>query len=330
MQPGDIEVPGILDDLASAGERGISYPAEPSRVRELDLLRDWEFPLLISAGHVSLRRNDDILVPAWIQEETPAIAWDRLNVVGFLQTGSTNEEALQRCQRGSGHGLMVYAETQTSGRGRLGRSWFSPRGTGIYLSLVFQPGRPIAEWPILAMAASVALAQSLQELQARSDVETPRIELKWPNDVLISGKKVAGFLVETTLAEKRWPAAVLGCGINVSAGAFPADLAQHATAVALETGLAVPRRRLAVRFLTHLQTGYHLLEQGRHAEILQMWKCFSTMWNETPVSILEGSRRWNGVSCGLSENGALLIRDEAGVVETLLAGDVSVRSENRG
>ena len=330
MQPGDIEVPGILNDLAFAGEQGIPYPAEPSRVRELDLLRDWEFPLSMSAGSVCLRRNDDTMVPVWIQEETPAIAWDRLDVVGFLQTGSTNEEALQRCRRGSGHGLMVFAETQTSGRGRLGRSWFSPRGAGIYLSLVVQPGRPLAEWPILAMAASVALAQSLQELQARSDLETPVIELKWPNDVLVSGKKVAGFLIETAQTETRWPAAVLGCGINVSAGAFPPDLANQATAVALETGLAVPRRRLAVRFLTHLQTGYNLMEQGRQAEILEMWKRLSTMWNEAPVSILEGSRRWNGVSCGLSENGALLVKNEAGVVVTLLAGDVSVRSENRG
>lgn len=330
MERGDIEVPGILDDLASAGEQGIPHPEEPSRVRELDLLRKWDFPLLLSAARVCLRRDDDTMVPAWIQKETPAIAWDGLNVVGFLQAGSTNEQALQRCRRGSGHGLMVYAETQTSGRGRLGRSWFSPCGTGIYMSLVVQPGRPVGQWPILTMAASVALAQCLHELPVRSDLKTPVIDLKWPNDVLVSGKKVAGFLLETAQTEKRWPAAVLGCGINVSAGAFPAELAHCATAIARETGLTVPRRRLAVRFLTHLQTGYNQLEQGRQADILEIWKSFSSMWNEAQVSILEGNRRWNGVTCGLSGDGALLVRAEAGQVETLLAGDVSVRTENKG
>jgi BirA family biotin operon repressor/biotin-[acetyl-CoA-carboxylase] ligase len=180
------------------------------------------------------------------------------------------------------------------------------------------------------MAASIALAQSVHELPARSDVRSPAIALKWPNDVLVSGKKIAGFLLEIAQTETRWPAAVLGCGINVSAGAFPADLAHCATALALQTGLAVPRRRLAVRFLAHLQAGYNLLEQGKQGEVLEIWKSFSSMWNEAPVSIVEGNQRRNAVTCGLSDDGALLVKTESGRVETLLAGDVTVRSENKG
>lgn len=153
------------------------------------------------------------------------------------------------------------------------------------------------------------------------------IDLKWPNDVFISGRKTAGFLLETAQTAGRTLAAVVGCGINVSAGAFPADLAHCATAIALETGVAVPRRWLAVRFLYHLQIGYNLFERGEQTRILELWKSFSSMWNGVPVSIVEGDRRRTAVTCGLSDDGALLIRTESGKEETLLAGDVSVRSE---
>jgi len=327
----EIEVPEILNDLAAAGEQGIDLPQEPARAGGLETLRAWGFTLQCAAGRVCLPRDEDTMVPVWIEEETPALAWSKTEVVGFLQTGSTNDEALRRCRGGAGQGLFVYAETQTSGRGRLSRPWFSPRRAGLYFSLVLRPSRPAKQWTILALTASVALAQTLKELPTRLGGKPVVVDLKWPNDVLISGRKTAGFLIETTEMAGHGRSAVLGCGINVSAGSFPEDLAHRATAVALETGVAVPRRWLAVRFLYHLQIGYNLFELGQQTKILEAWKSLSSMWNGVPISIMEGNRRRSAVTCGLSEDGALLIRTRSGEQETLLAGDVSVRSEkNRG
>jgi BirA family biotin operon repressor/biotin-[acetyl-CoA-carboxylase] ligase len=322
-----IGIPEILNDIVVAGAKGLAVPEDPERSRELNLLREWEFPLQISGSRVFLPWNPDTMVPVWIEQETPAIAWDRLRVVGLLQTDSTNDEALRYFRNGAGQGLVVYAETQTAGKGRLGRSWFSPRRSGVYLSLVVQPRRPVAEWPILALAASVALAWTIKELPAELGINALPLDLKWPNDVLISGKKAAGFLLEVVSPSDRPAAAVIGCGFNVASGAFPADLAESATALELEAGVPVPRRKLVTRFLRHFQKCFRLFERGEQSRIVEIWKGLSSMWDGVPIWIVEGDKRRAAVTCGLSNDGALLIKTESGEEETLLAGDVSVRNK---
>jgi len=145
--------------------------------------------------------------------------------------------------------------------------------------------------------------------------------------VLISGKKAAGFLLETAHVAGRPPAAVVGCGINVSRDAFPAEIADSATAINSERGAAMPRRRLAVSFLRSFQRAYRLFEHGEQARILEIWKGMSSMWDGVPVWIHEGDRRTAAVTCGLSETGALLVKTDSGREEALLAADVTVRSK---
>lgn len=268
----------------------------------------------------------DQLDPQSIIAETPAIAWPALQVLSFDKIGSTNEEALQRARLGAPAGTLIVAESQTQGRGRKNRPWISPPGSGLYFSFVLRPGRPQNQWPLLTLVASVALAKTLCELP--KDGLIPRaldLELKWPNDVLISGRKTAGILLETAGVGGAWSAAVVGVGINVGKSELPAVLRDQVTSVSAAAGVLVPRRPLLVRFLYHFQIGFRLFEQADDAGILEQWKSFSRMWMDTPVWIVEDERRRAAVTRGLSPTGALLVETADGTTETLIAGDVSIR-----
>jgi BirA family biotin operon repressor/biotin-[acetyl-CoA-carboxylase] ligase len=153
----------------------------------------------------------------------------------------------------------------------------------------------------------------------------PRLDLKWPNDVLLSGKKTAGILLETVVAQDGSRAAVVGIGINVKLGSVPEELRDRATCVSQEAGTGIPRRRLLVRFLYYFQLFYCCFERGEHGELLSRWMERSSMWNGAPIWIDDGGRPRSAVTCGLTELGALRIRNDDGTEETLLAGDVSVR-----
>jgi BirA family biotin operon repressor/biotin-[acetyl-CoA-carboxylase] ligase len=290
--------------------------------RNISLCRESGFDIRVTEGRAILPRDEDSLVPAWVEAESRQAGWE-LSVAGFLDLGSTNDEAVARAQ--TPETLLVYAEHQSSGKGRKGRRWHSPRKEGLYFSLLFRPGQPQNRWPVLTHVASVALVQALEELSAG----LPRpldIDLKWPNDVLLSGKKTAGILLETASAGPGGGfAAVAGVGVNVGAACVPEELREVATSVAAEAGVAVPRRTLLVRYLRNFQELYGLFESGRHAEVLDRWKRRSTMWDGVAVQVVEGSSTRLGVTCGLDELGALRIRMAEGVEETVIAGDVTVR-----
>ncbi len=321
-----IAIPNILNEVAQAGQLGVPMPEDSRILADLRLCREWDAGLQVVNGRVMLPFDNDRLVPVWIENETPAIAWDRLVVAGFFQIGSTNVEAQSRAREGAPSALLVYAESQTAGRGRKGRRWESAPREGLYFSLLLRPLQPLSRWPILTHLASVALAQTLQDLYTKGVVPFPlSIDLKWPNDVLLSGKKTAGILLEATSTGKDAHAAIIGVGVNIGSDSVPRNLTDRATAVSRESGVRIPRRQFLVWFLRNLQEGYALFEQGDHARILDQWKGFSTMWNGVPVWVSEDDRGWRGVTCGLTESGALRVRSEAGIEETVLAGDVSIR-----
>jgi BirA family biotin operon repressor/biotin-[acetyl-CoA-carboxylase] ligase len=319
--------PALLIDLGHVGENGLPLRSEPGFQRELDLCREWGFQLRIADERVSLSYDQDQLVPYWIQKEAPAIAWDWLRVNGFLRTESTNSEALEMARQGAPNGTLIYAEEQTAGKGRKGRTWFSPAKAGLYFTLILRPGQPRKFWPLLTHAASVALVDTLRAFSERGIIPHPLdIDLKWPNDVLLSGRKCAGILLETISAEGENHAAVLGAGINVHRGSVPESLASEAACLDDMARSFVPRRQLLVGFLHHFQLAYLLFERGRHAELLDRWKRASSMWNGTPIWIDEGEQRRAAVTCGLNEIGALLVRTAEGRLQTVLAGNVRVRS----
>ena len=320
-----IKLPSILTDLGHVGEAGLPHGADAWFERELELCREWGFRLETIGGRVRLAPDPDALVPYWIQKETPALAWEWLRIHGFLSVDSTNREALDLARGGAPGGSLVCAEEQSAGKGRTGRSWFSPRGTGLYASLVVRPTRDRERWPLLALVAAVSLYDAISACVVGMAARRLDIDLKWPNDVLLGGRKCAGILLESLPAGEGAPAVGGGVGIDGHPGSGPAQLEGEAVTVDEMAGRTVPRRLLLVTFLYHFQKGYRAFEAGDDAGILEGWKARSSMWDGAPVWILEGEGRRAAVTSGLDETGALLVRTEAGALETVIAGDIRVR-----
>jgi len=183
------------------------------------------------------------------------------------------------------------------------------------------PTAPRRLWPLLSLAAATALARALVELD-----RLLAVDLKWPNDVLLKGRKVAGILVETADTPGSSGAAVIGVGVNVGPGSVPDECAREATSVSEAAGKPILRRRLLVAFLRHFQDEYLLLERGNQRAVVENWKALSSMWNETPVWLIEGERRIAGTTCGLNDDGALQVRLRDGTTMSVVASDVSVRT----
>jgi BirA family biotin operon repressor/biotin-[acetyl-CoA-carboxylase] ligase len=321
----NIEMPRLLNQIARAGGAGLPSAEVDREGTEIQLCREWGLAVEESSGRLRLAFDADSLVPAWIEAETPAIIWDQLTVAGFFRVDSTNEEALARARLGAPEGLLVIAETQTAGRGRKGREWISARG-GLYFSLVLRPQQPMRLWPILTHVASSAVSRTLQDLHRLGIIPASlNVDLKWPNDVLLSGKKAAGILLETAQTGGSGPAAIIGIGINIDPGCLPTHLRTPATALNAEAGGSVARRQLLVLLLTNLQHGLARFGRGDHQTILDEWKQYSSMWNGTPIWVSDGAAPYAAVTCGLSEIGALKIKTADGIAKTLMAGDVSIR-----
>ena len=318
-----IKLPSILTDLGHVGEAGLPLGAGAWFERELELCREWGFQLETIGGRVRLAPDPDALVPFWIQRETPALAWEWLRIHGFLSVDSTNREALDLARGGAPGGSLVCAEQQSAGKGRMGRSWFSPRGTGIYASLVVRPTREQQRWPLLAHVAAVSLYDAISACVVGMAARRLDIDLKWPNDVLLGGRKCAGILLESLSSGEGAPAVVVGVGIYVHPGACRRNSRGGGF-----RGRDGGTDRTPTSPAGHLLTIFKRVpgvQAGDDAGILEGWKTRSSMWDGVPVWILEGAVRRAAVTCGLDETGALLVRTEAGALETVFAGDIRVR-----
>jgi BirA family transcriptional regulator, biotin operon repressor / biotin---[acetyl-CoA-carboxylase] ligase len=322
-----INHPSLLIDLGHVGPNGLLLNSAPWFQSELELCKKWGFQLNVDNGRVRLMFDEEQLVPYWIQKETPALAWDMLRVKGYLQAESTNSEAHGLVRQGAPSGTLVYAEEQISGRGRKDRLWFSPPKVGLYFSLIVRPTRPLEFWPLLTHAASIALVQAIKIFWDSNRIPQPLdVDIKWPNDVLISGKKCAGILLESVLDDRNSQAAIIGVGVNVHKGSVPESLKSEAACLDEMASAFVPRRQFLVNYLRQFQICYLLFEQGKQAELLESWKAYSSMWNGVQVCISDGDVRRTAMTCGLNEMGALLVRTPDGCVEAVLAGDIKVRA----
>jgi BirA family biotin operon repressor/biotin-[acetyl-CoA-carboxylase] ligase len=321
----NLRIPDILTDLSHVGATGLLLGNAPAISRQLEECREWGYKITKENNRGYLHFDHEQIVPYWIQRETPDLAWDGIRVNGFLRIDSTNREALDQARVGAPGGTLICAEEQTSGKGRVGRSWYSPARSGLYFSLIVRPQQPWKYWPLLTHVAAVALIRAILDLADAKIIPRPlEAEIKWPNDILISGRKCAGILLEA-LADEENPAVAIGVGINVHRGSVPEHLTGEATCLDESAGVEVPRRKLLVGFLQHFQIVYATFENGNYGEVLDCWKQYSTMWNGARVTLEEGGRRRSVVTRGLDDVGALRVETECGVVETILAGDVRLR-----
>jgi BirA family transcriptional regulator, biotin operon repressor / biotin---[acetyl-CoA-carboxylase] ligase len=231
----------------------------------------------------------------------------------FPEIGSTNDEAARLAGSGAPDGTLVLADAQTAGRGRAGRSWFSPAGSGLYASIVF---RPSSVWPLLTLAGGVALAEGV-----RAATGVP-VQLKWPNDLMSpGGRKLGGILAEGSTAGGVVQFVVFGFGINVRGTRHPGELADRATTLEAEAGKPIDRGPVLVECLAALAARRQDLDAGRTGDICRRWLELAPSARDRPVEFTAGGVVHRGVTAGIAEDGALLIRT-ADSVARVMSGEV--------
>lgn len=223
---------------------------------------------------------------------------------------STNDELKLRCRAGAPAWSVLLADRQTRGRGRQGRVWASPPGN-LHLSLLLRPELSPAGWGMLPLAAGLAVFEAVGEQGVRA-------ELKWPNDVLVRGRKLAGVLVEVTSGAGGLEHAVVGVGVNV--GVAPGSIAA-ATSLDLECDHPGDVVALAAAVLARLGLCYHALAREGPAAILVRWREGAAGWLGRAVEVDSGAGSFRGRAYGVDEHGALLVLEPSGRVLRILSGE---------
>ncbi|MFW6367324.1 MAG: biotin--[acetyl-CoA-carboxylase] ligase [bacterium] len=234
------------------------------------------------------------------------------------KTGSTNTDAAELARFGSPEGTVVVADAQTAGRGRLQRCWHSPPGENLYFSLLLRPPVLPERTPQLALVTGLALCRSIGALFPEL---SPRA--KWPNDVYLNGRKLAGVLCGMSSEMERVQHLIIGVGINVNVGDFPPEIADTATSLRRETGGEVSRPQLLATVLAELEHGYDEWLENGMAGVVEQWDEVSFLaGREVTVEVM--SEQVRGTVLGISETGALRLRQADGAVREIIGGDVHV------
>ena len=240
----------------------------------------------------------------------------------FDSIGSTNDIAHAEARAGAGDGLLVVADEQTAGRGRLQRTWWAPPGTCLLMSLLLRPGPPPRMLP-LQRVGQLTMCLGLGAVEGIADVTGVQASLKWPNDVLVGARKLGGMLTELSTQDDRLDYAVLGLGLNVNvdfvAEGAPPDVATAATSLSAETGQMVDRIALLAAILAHAENWYDRVLAGESPH--EAWaRRIATLGQRVRVSLMSGPVE--GVAVGVTPEGALMVCDDAGEVQTVWSGDV--------
>ncbi len=237
----------------------------------------------------------------------------------FEETTSTNDIVEKLARDHVKEGVVVFAESQTKGRGRLGRKWMSPARKGLWFSVLLRPAMRPAAVTQLTIAAATALNRAIRAQTGLAP------EIKWPNDILVRGKKVAGILTELSAELDKVKYVILGVGIsvNLNPGEFPPELRKHATSLKIETGQRQNRAALAVKILQELDHDYDLVCSGRFETVADEWEehCL-TLGRRVVIHV--GDRKIQGCAESLDTDGALLLRTQHGRLERIIGGDVTL------
>ena len=243
----------------------------------------------------------------------------RLNV-----TESTNSVALDAGQKGAVSGTVVVADTQTGGRGRLNRTWLSLPGMGLYFSIILRPRLAPEHLPKVTLAAGLALSKVVESEYSLSP------QIKWPNDLLLDGRKFGGILTETEpvagLDSSYSTLVIVGVGLNLSKpeGGFPSDIKERATALSLHTSREISSEILLETCVAEVEKELQRLEKGEFPEILQEWMQRDACKDKVLTWVTPQGKEVTGVSLGPDADGSLRIKDQAGDIHTVLSGDVTL------
>ncbi len=269
------------------------------------------------AGGYTLAAAPDRLAPA---ELAPHLAGTWRQVHWFADVDSTQRAARDLARGGAPEGTVVIAERQSAGRGRLGRQWHSPPGLNLYCSVVLRPALAPAAVPQLALVAGVAVAAAVAEETGCHPA------LKWPNDVLLEGRKVAGVLTEMDAEVERVHHVIAGIGVNLNAplGSFPRALRPKASSLLAVTGSRVDRAAFTGRLLAALEARYGRYLAVGFPSVRTEWESYSRMTG-TAVRVASPGGEVGGTVLGLDDDGALRLRRDDGQIVRVVAGEVTMQ-----
>lgn len=235
----------------------------------------------------------------------------------FAELGSTNVHARTLAEQGAAEGEFVIAEAQTHGRGRLGRRWESPPGVNLYFSVILRPRFLPVHAPQITLMAAVALAETIAPLIEQAPV------IKWPNDILVHGRKLAGVLSEAACDSERIDYVILGIGLNINyrAVSMPSEIRRRATSVADLIGKPINRESITVRLIQNLDRCYGELEEYGFEALRSRWDVFFGLRGRR-IRIENHEQVVIGRALGIDRNGALIIEDDFGKLQNVYAGDV--------
>lgn len=294
--------------------------------KRMEKLREEGYEI-VSAGKLGYRLEpkEDCLLPGYIQKELTTRWAGRGEIVYARELDSTNTRAKQMAREGAPHGSLALCEQQTKGRGRLQRVWETNAGEALMQTLVLRPNIPTEQAQLCTLAAAVATVQAI------SDV-CPQLSagIKWPNDVVLNGKKCVGILSELSADPDGLQFIVPGVGINVNQLGFSGELQDKATSLLMELRKTEPtagpmcRRKLLCAYLSRMEAAIDALQREGLSGILPAYLEHSVTLGQT-VRVVGVNETFVGTALRLDETGALIVQDETGAHRRVLSGDVSVR-----
>ncbi|OMF01164.1 biotin--[acetyl-CoA-carboxylase] ligase [Paenibacillus amylolyticus] len=289
--------------------------------KHVNKLRDmgYEFEAVSRKGYRLVTKPDSIDATG-LQLALDTTVFGRKAVL-LTSTLSTQGDVLKLAEQGQAEGAVVIAEEQTGGRGRFGRQWFSPPGKGIWMSVLLRPDLPLQHTPQLTLLTGVAVCRAVRACSGAD------AGIKWPNDVLIDGRKVCGILLESTVEdhEVRYCIAGIGVDVNFDPEDYPEDLTTIATSLKMETGQSVDRTKLTAAILTELEQLYFLYQKEGFGVISALWEALSVSMNReitvtNPHGVIEGK------AIGLDPSGALIVEKHDGEHTLIISGEISWKS----
>ena len=263
-----------------------------------------------------LEKVPDVLTPDALKWQLKGTLFGK-RIYHFFETDSTNRVAFELGHAGEPEGAIVLAEEQSAGRGRAGRTWHSERATGIYITLLLRPRLAPVQAPLLTMMAGLSAHTAVEAVTGLA------VDLKWPNDLMIRGKKAGGILTEMHAEPGLVRFVVVGIGLNVNQERFPGELAGLATSLRQETGKTQSRMELLVRLLREFENDYNRFLREGISSVIQRFEVVSSYAHGKKVRVSNGTESYVGTTAGLGPEGLLQVEREDGRVVTVIAGDVA-------
>jgi BirA family biotin operon repressor/biotin-[acetyl-CoA-carboxylase] ligase len=263
-----------------------------------------------------LEQTADILTPEMLRQRLKGSLFGK-RIYHFFKTDSTNRVALELGHAGEPEGAVVLAEEQTDGRGRAGRVWHSDRAVGIYVTVLLRPRLAPVQAPLLTMMAGLSARSAVQAVTGLT------ADLKWPNDLLLNGKKTGGILTEMHAEPGQIRFVIVGIGLNVNQEKLPGTLADTATSLRVETGKTQSRMEVLVRLLREFENDYNRFLREGVESVVARFEEVSTYAKGKRVRVTNGMESYVGTTAGLGPEGLLQVERDDGKVMTVIAGDVT-------